>query len=195
MTVPVASNQGWAVPTAERPLPNSENQRGLALLTNWETALEAMNDPNDRAAIHGAMEDLSASLAPTSRRDVAALIEQLSALYPQAASSESDDLIRVRAWLADLTEYPTDAIEAACIAWRRSPERWMPTPGQLIALVDPIVRHRRRLLKRARDIVAEHEADKSPQTAKPEPVKTEPDPDVVAGFEDLISKVRPKEMP
>lgn len=188
----ISTSAGRAVPTAEHPLPNSANQRGLALLTSWETALEAMNDPNDRAAIHGAMEDLRASLIPAERKSVAALIEQLSALYPQAATSESDDLIRVRAWLTDLAEYPTDAIEAACIAWRRSPERWMPTPGQLIALIKPIVSHRERLLRRADDVIAEHERAGRARPAKPEPVMTEPDPEIAQGLEDLISSLKTK---
>jgi hypothetical protein len=184
-----------AVPTAENPLPDSASKRGLALLTSWETALQAMEDPNDRAAIKQAMADLQASLTPTNRKDLAAMIEGLSALYPQAATSETDDLIRARAWLADLAEFPSDAIEAACIAWRRSPERWMPTPGQLIEKIRPIVTHRERLLRRAKDVMAEHQTRSRPEPpAKPEPVRAEPDPAVVAGFEDLMASIKPKRM-
>lgn len=190
----LTTNRSTEVPTAENPLPNSASRRGLALLTSWETALAAMDDPNDRAAITQAMEDLRASLIPTNRKDVAAMIEGLSALYPQAATSETDDLIRARAWLADLADYPSDAIEAACIAWRRSPERWMPTPGQLIELIKPIVTHRERLLRRAKDVVAAHQNAYKPKPAKPEPVRSEPDPDVAAGFEDLLKNIKPKRM-
>lgn len=139
------------------------------------------------------MQDLRASLKPGQPEAVAALIEGLAAHYPQAGRTLGDDEVRTDAWLQDMAEYPTDAIESACIQWRRSPERWMPTPGQLIALIEPIVTHRRRLMERGERIIAEHERG-GPQTRKPEPVRTEPDPEVVKGFDDILGGLSMKDM-
>lgn len=141
-----------ALPSADEPLPNSANQRGLTLLRSWTAALQAMNDPNDRAAMQAAGDELRRSLEPAEPRAIAAMIEALAIMYPQQGRTDADDKIRARAWLEDLADYPADAIKAACTEWRRSDTSWMPTPGQLIAKIEPIVSHRRRLLQRAEDL-------------------------------------------
>lgn len=99
-----------------------------------------------------AEDELRRSLEPAEPRAIAGLIEALSIMYPQQGRTDADDKVRARAWLEDLAEYPTDAIKAACVEWRRSDTAWMPTPGQLIAKIEPIVSHRRRLLQRAEDL-------------------------------------------
>jgi len=141
-----------ALPSADEPLPNSENQRGLTLLRNWTVATEAMNDPNDRARIIAVTDELRRSLEPADARTIAAHLESLAVMYPQQGRMDADDRIRARAWLADLAEYPADVIEAACVAWRRSDTPFMPSPGQLIAKIKPIVSHRKRLFKRGEDL-------------------------------------------
>lgn len=99
-----------------------------------------------------ATDELRRSLEPAEPQAIAALIEGLSILYPQQGRTDSDDRVRARAWLEDLAEYPADAIQAGCVAWRRSDTAWMPTPGQLIAKIEPIVTHRRRLYQRGVDL-------------------------------------------
>lgn len=155
MTAVQTRRTAAARPTAADPLPDSENPRGLALLRSWEAAEKAMADPNDRRAMEQAGADLRASLRPAEAAEIATLIESLSVMYPQQSRTEADDRMRAKAWIADLAEYPADAIEAACIEWRRSDTPWMPTPGQLIAKIEPIVSHRRTLLKRAEKLFDE----------------------------------------
>lgn len=137
------------IPTAERPLPMTASPRGLALLMSLEAAEAAMADPNDRAAMATVRDELSASLIPATAEQIAGHIEGLAVMYPQQARSDADHRVWVRAWLADLCEYPPDVIEAGCVAWRRSPERFMPTPGQLRDKMDRIMVFRRAMLRRA----------------------------------------------
>lgn len=184
------STRRAALPTVDEPLPSSASQRGLALLRSWEACLKAMNDPNDRRMIEAARSDLRASLTPAKPAEVAQLIEELMIMHPATGKTEADNRVMARAWLTDLAEYPADAIEAACVQWRRNDNPFMPKPGQLMALIDPIVNHRKRLLRRADDVIAEHEREPRPQT-RPEPVRSEPDPDIAAGLEDLIAKCKP----
>lgn len=138
--------------------------------------------------MQAARADICASLIPAEGREIAVLLESLSVMYPQQDRTEADDRIRARAWMTDLADYPADVIEAACVQWRRKDTPWMPTPGQLIALMDPIVKHRERLKRRADDLFAQP----APRTAKPEPVETAPDPRIAAEFDKLAASLSAK---
>ena len=137
-----------------------------------------------------AMADLSASLEPASPQDIAALIESLFLMYNHTGRTDADDAIRARAWLADMRDYPADVIESACVRWRRSDERFAPSPGQLIKLMDPIVSHRRALAERGRVMVAESGSVPTPRPA-PQPVKHEVDPEIAKGLAELVAGCKP----
>lgn len=158
--LPARAARQITLPTVEAPLPTSEKPRGLALLMNLDAAMAAMADPNDRAAIATVRGELSDSLHPATPEQIAAMIESLAVMYPQQARSDADNRVWVRAWLTDLADYPPDVIEAGCVGWRRSDERFMPTPGQLCKKMDSIVSLRRALLRRAERLFDEHCATK-----------------------------------
>lgn len=120
------------------------------------------------------------------------LLESLSVMYPQQDRTEADDRIRARAWMTDLADYPADVIEAACVQWRRKDTPWMPTPGQLIALMDPIVKHRERLKRRADDLFAQSQPDPRRSRPKPEPVEQTPDPRIAAELDKLTASLAAK---
>lgn len=156
--LPARAARPAALPTVENPLPNSEKPRGLALLMNLNAAEAAMADPNDQAALATVRDELFASLTPATQKQIAGHIEALAVMYPQQARTDADHTVWVRAWYADLADYPADVIEAGCVAWRRSDERFMPTPGQLRKKMDRIVSFRRILHKRAEKLFADHAA-------------------------------------
>ncbi|MCJ8334631.1 MAG: hypothetical protein MJH10_10360 [Epibacterium sp.] len=130
--------------------------------------------------------DVCASLAPAEPYEVATLIESLSVMYPQQARTEADDRIRARTWIADLADYPADAIEAACAQWRRKDTAFMPSPGQLIALIEPIVKARQALKNRA-DLVI----DGPVKRTAPNPIEAvaERDPKVLEGLQELMGSL------
>ena len=115
------------------------------------------------------------------------LIESLSVMYPQQSRTDADDRIRARTWISDLAEYPADLIDAACAQWRRKDTAFMPSPGQLIALIEPTLKHRQRLKRRA-DLVFEAKAETRP--ARPHTVAHEPDPRVAAEMDSLVESLR-----
>lgn len=152
-----------------------------------------MADPNDRAAIQQATADLRSALRPADRRDIAGHVEALACFHPRSTRSEREAEMYVNGWLADLAHLPADIIEAACVEWRRNDCPFMPKPGELLAIAEPILRHRERLAKRGERLLAE--AESAPKPRKPEPSNTGPDPEVAAGLADLVSACKPKEMP
>ena len=63
-----------------------------------------------------------------------------------------EEKIWVRQWAQDFEGYPRDLIAEACRQWRNHPHKGevrFPVAGQLKALVDPMLEHRRRLARRA----------------------------------------------
>lgn len=79
----------------------------------------------------------------------AVAIERLSGHYPRQQRDETAAREWARDWLEDLGDMPPAVIEEACAEWRRSDERWMPTPGQLLAKANRILTMRHAELRRA----------------------------------------------
>lgn len=72
---------------------------------------------------------------PASRSAALATLERLFQHYPQAAT-EAGHKAFWEDWAEDVEGIPLDVLTAACRDWRRSTEKWRPTAGQLLALVD-----------------------------------------------------------
>jgi hypothetical protein len=94
--------------------------------------------------------DVSAALAPASadangRAKIMTILERLAAHYPAQSRSDAAERYRWADWLDDLADKPLDLILEASTAWRRSPSAWFPTPGQLLAIVQPALSMRRAL--------------------------------------------------
>jgi hypothetical protein len=85
--------------------------------------------------------------------EIATLIEGLRRHYP-AQPLDADGW---GDWYDDFADVPPDIIAAACRDWRRSDNRWAPTPGQLLALcVDAKIR--KHLSRRAEEAITLLEA-------------------------------------
>ena len=57
----------------------------------------------------------------------------------------------VEDWYADMSEVSAIAFRAAVDAWRRSTERFKPTPGQILAMIEPLEEVIRARLATAQD--------------------------------------------
>jgi hypothetical protein len=78
-------------------------------------------------------------LTPAPRKLIGAHLEALFKRYPQFEALGTENAISAfwREWLFDLSQWPADLVETACIAWRQSKAKRKPdTSGQLKALID-----------------------------------------------------------
>lgn len=72
---------------------------------------------------------------PASEREVVGLLEALFQHYPSRVMSGGQAQIW-RDWIEDVGHLPPDVLADACRKWRRADNRFSPSPGQLLALVD-----------------------------------------------------------
>lgn len=79
---------------------------------------------------------------------IMAHIGKLLSHYPPSAGSAVMDKLWWSDWIEDLEGVPADLIEAGCALWRRSAERWAPTPGQFLETIKPMMSMRQALLQR-----------------------------------------------
>jgi len=63
------------------------------------------------------------------------MLEALFLHYPARALSQAEHGLIWADWIDDLADVPVDLLASACRMWRRSSERFAPTPGQLLAKV------------------------------------------------------------
>lgn len=88
--------------------------------------------------------------APATPKEVGLILARLFSHYPprnDLSPALSDQ--RMGDWFRDLAEYPADVLEASAAAWRRSKERFAPSPGQFIAKANEIFAARRAYRDRA----------------------------------------------
>ena len=93
----------------------------------------ALANPEDRVFLRSLMDQIHEELKPATRREIAAQLVQLFYHYPAQAGA---DMAAVAAdWQSDMADVSAKAFFAACHAWRRSTNRFRPTPGQLLAII------------------------------------------------------------
>ncbi|WP_193778384.1 hypothetical protein [Pseudovibrio sp. WM33] len=85
------------------------------------------------------LSTLTKANAPGGSKPVSLAVGQLLNHYPQKRLSPEAITQLIEDWIQDLGSYPTDVIFAVCQSWRRSSKTIAPTPGQLIALTEPIM--------------------------------------------------------
>lgn len=120
-----------------------------------DTALKAM-------AANPALVDQARSCALSLRAEMdsrdqgraALAIERLASHYPRMERDGVASQFWADDWLEDTGHLPPCVVEEACAEWRRSPERFMPTPGQLLEKAERIHGHRLAELRRAEDLAA-----------------------------------------
>lgn len=151
-----------APPSAADPIPTSGIGRGIELLKRRIRRTGAQPSPEDRAEIGAAETALSASLTPATPNEISDAIVALLRHYPTRSHSETAAESVLRDWTSDLGRYPADIVAAACQQWRRQPHEYAPTPGQLLAIAEPIRRMREFYLTIARRELG-GEADQQPK--------------------------------
>jgi hypothetical protein len=98
---------------------------------------------------------LRAALDERNPGKVALAIEGLASHYPRMDRDAAAAKIWADNWLDDTARLPPLVIEEACREWRTSTERWMPTPGQLLAKADRIHALRLAELRRCEELQGE----------------------------------------
>ena len=92
----------------------------------------------DEPAIRSALADVS---RPAAERERVALLEALFQHYPARNLGPGEKQFWLD-WLMDTRDLPASVLADACGKWRRSAERFAPSPGQLLGKVDPAWRYR-----------------------------------------------------
>ncbi len=108
--------------------------------------------PEEIALIQPVTKLLAASLIPAKPARAAQLITRLIGHYPQQAMADDIRAGIAEDWLEDLAHLPEDVIDAACAGWRRAENKFAPTPGQFLAIANPIVTVRRFLAQQGAQI-------------------------------------------
>jgi hypothetical protein len=96
-------------------------------------------------------------MVPADVKQIAGHIERLTLHYWTKPLDPASMRLYVRDWIDDVAHLPVDVLASACAQWRRGANAFMPTPGQLLALADPILRYRRALASRAASLIEDQE--------------------------------------
>lgn len=81
------------------------------------------------------LEEVRVLSVPAEDEEKALILEKLFAHYPRPELTEGLARTRLNDWYDDLNGFPARALEAAAREYRRSTERFAPSPGQFLALV------------------------------------------------------------
>lgn len=130
----------------QTPIVLREGLAGLALLKQ----LRWSDRPTTEQAetLRMARPAFERSLTPAEPKAAAVLIEGLRLHYPAQKLNESEAELVAADWLEDFDHVPLDVLEHACRRWRRSPARFAPSPGQLLAFAEPLIEARQVGLRR-----------------------------------------------
>lgn len=150
------------------PSKSASEQLSTFLRKGEAQALIALRSPKTR---DGLRQTCSAIKRAPTDEEIVACIEALSSFYPDTgALSEQARRLRWRIWLDKLADTPADLMALACDRWLDSTERFMPTPGQLKALIADELRIRSLQVQRAREWLAMSEPKNSGEGDGPDHV-------------------------
>ena len=130
-------------PSAKTPFPMFGREPGMRLLQQLIASRPERRQTPRTAQEIEELEQLLSTLtqanAPGGAKPVSLAVGQLLNHYPQRRLTSEAITQLIEDWIQDLGSYPTDVIFAVCQSWRRSSKTIAPTPGQLIALAEPIM--------------------------------------------------------
>lgn len=112
----------------------------------------ALVNPSELSALKSSILAMNEDLKPAGREEIAALLARLFSHYPQQQSGNT--MTAAEDWINDMSGVSAAAFRKAVEAWRKSTERFKPTPGQLLALIEPIEEPVRTRLATAQEVVA-----------------------------------------
>jgi hypothetical protein len=105
------------------------------LLAGPAAEVAARFSDSDAAALRAYVAEARRLTVPAEPTSIVAHVERLGLHYPQPRLEPAHHALRWDDWLEDLADVPEDVLIAACRIWRRSNERFAPSPGQLLAQV------------------------------------------------------------
>lgn len=109
------------------------------------------------------MAALRRRAAPATPEEVSRHFLALAVIYPNQALTEEQMNLKFQLFCTDLAEIPECVLENACASFRRAtnpPNRFFPSPGELLAHCQQEMREIRRLLRGLATI--EHALDAAP---------------------------------
>ena len=133
-------------------------QLSIALFRPLDEAREMITAGKMTGALTHHASRLRDSLDERNPGKLAVLIEGLSSHYPRMSRDDAAADQWARDWLDDTAHLPPFVVKQACDEWRRSDERWMPTPGQLLAKANRIMSMKLAELRRCETLLESEDA-------------------------------------
>jgi len=114
-------------------------------------------DPETLGGVKQALAQTMKLSQPASREEIVMELEALATHHPHQDRDEVGWKLWANAWVQDLTGVPADILRSACVQWRRNDDAFMPKPGKLLRLIEPIVAARNGILQRGERVVQDME--------------------------------------
>lgn len=100
----------------------------------------ALANSSDRETVRSLIAMIQEELTPASPREIGSQLVRLFSHYHAQAGANMDAV--AEDWVSDMGDVSAKAFAMACQTWRRSTNRFRPTPGQLLSIIadleDPI---------------------------------------------------------
>jgi hypothetical protein len=141
------------LPTIDNPAMSVSSLRLHECLAKGTLAAAAELTPKDLPELLDYKRECERLLVYSTPTQIAEELVVLFSFYPAQKLPESVGDAKLKLWLNDLRELPYDVLKAACATWRRSTEKFAPSPGQLLSTVDPIMSIRRGYYRRVASVI------------------------------------------
>lgn len=142
-TAPQLANAAFLMPS---PMPETKPIVLVSRGGKTRMALALVN-PSDLSTLRAQIDSIRQELEPVDPREVSVEIVKLLAHYPQTGPTDQKLAISVAEdWLEDMANVSAKGFRAAVTSWRRSTQRFRPSPGQLLAVIEELEGPLRRAL-------------------------------------------------
>lgn len=120
------------------------------------TTIPVLARRSDIPALKSSISQMREALEPAGPEEIAATMARLFSHYPSPQSGNT--MTVAQDWLEDMGQVSAIAFRQAVTEWRRGPNAFRPSPGQLLAIVNRIEAPFRERLEHAEDILAREES-------------------------------------
>lgn len=138
------------------PLPELRQVWLVADRYGARTMMPVLARQSDIPALKSSISQMRAELEPAEPEEIAATMARLFSHYPSPQAGNT--MTVAQDWLEDVGEVSAKAFRQAVKEWRRGPNAFRPSPGQLLALIAKIEAPYRERLAYAEEILGREEA-------------------------------------
>lgn len=110
---------------------------------------------SDLPALKSSILEMTEALKPAEPAVIASLLARLFSHYPQQQGGNA--MTAAEDWIEDMRGVSATAFQTAVETWRRSPNAFKPSPGQLLAMIERMEAPLRERLATAQEIEAREE--------------------------------------